>query len=472
MLVPSSLSRKLKTPTRIGIFFHTPFPSSDMFRILPCMPDGPSFLFAGRESFLHSLLAVNHIGFHLFEYLRHFANTVRRMFGVQLRNGEHGHSYFDYNGRKILASCAFMGIESKVVQESMETESYRAERAKLLDLIGSRRAVVSIAYLERLKGFLLQLQAIQALLQQFPAYRQSVVFLLVGLDAQGCSDFEQSREEVQAMVTKLNASLDSPRPVVVYREARFLTAAERAAFWSVGSILACTPIREGMNAFPLEYTAAHAHDPSLGPGLIILSEFTAPARVLSGALYVNPWSVVDVVATYRKALEMGPDERQGRFEKISHFVLKNPTSTWIDKMLRDMSSIPVSKECSEVSLGFGYFRRVIELRPNFRQLQPNSVGDLWLSARKKALFLDYGGTLVDQDNYKGSERLNAMQGQGSFRSPSPTILHALQTLCASPDTWVFVVSGRSRSEMEQSLQAVTHLGLASEEGYFYRFPDK
>ena len=394
---------------------------------------------------------MNHIGFHLFEYLRHFANTVRRMFGVQLRNGEHGHSYFDYNGRKILASCAFMGIESKVVQESMETASYRAERAKLLDLIGARRAVVSIAYLERLKGFLLQLQAIQALLQQFPAYRQSVVFLLVGLDAQGCSDFEQSREEVQAMVTKLNASLDAPRPVVVYREARFLTAAERAAFWSVGSILACTPIREGMNAFPLEYTAAHAHDASLGPGLIILSEFTAPARVLSGALYVNPW---------------------GRFEKISHFVLKNPTSTWIDKMLRDMSSIPVSKECSEVSLGFGYFRRVIELRPNFRQLQPNSVGDLWLSARKKALFLDYGGTLVDQDNYKGSERLNAMQGQGSFRSPSPTILHALQTLCASPDTWVFVVSGRSRAEMEQSLRAVTRLGLASEEGYFYRFPDK
>lgn len=36
MLVPSSLSRRLKTPTHIGIFFHTPFPSSDVFRILPC----------------------------------------------------------------------------------------------------------------------------------------------------------------------------------------------------------------------------------------------------------------------------------------------------------------------------------------------------------------------------------------------------------------------------------------------------
>lgn len=36
MLTPSYLSRKLKTPTHVGIFFHTPFPSSDVFRILPC----------------------------------------------------------------------------------------------------------------------------------------------------------------------------------------------------------------------------------------------------------------------------------------------------------------------------------------------------------------------------------------------------------------------------------------------------
>lgn len=40
MLVPSSLSRRLKTPTHIGIFFHTPFPSSDVFRILPCSAIG------------------------------------------------------------------------------------------------------------------------------------------------------------------------------------------------------------------------------------------------------------------------------------------------------------------------------------------------------------------------------------------------------------------------------------------------
>lgn len=69
MLVPSSLSRRLRTPTHTGIFFHTPFPSSDVFRLLPCFLCY-SFIILGRESFLHSILTVNHIGFHLYEYLR------------------------------------------------------------------------------------------------------------------------------------------------------------------------------------------------------------------------------------------------------------------------------------------------------------------------------------------------------------------------------------------------------------------
>ena len=141
MLTPSYLSRKLKTPTHVGIFFHTPFPSSDVFRILPCscVVDG---LRAGRDSFLHSLLSVNHLGFHLYEYLRHFANAVRRLLGVQLQTGERGQMFFDYNGR---------------------------------------RAVVSVCYLERLKGLPLQLQAINSLLESAPALASSVVFLLVAL---------------------------------------------------------------------------------------------------------------------------------------------------------------------------------------------------------------------------------------------------------------------------------------------------
>lgn len=276
------------------------------------------------------------------------------------------------------------------------------------------------------------------------------------------------------MVNRINAQHAGARPVIYFQAVPFLTASQRAAIWSVGEVLACTPIREGMNAFPLEYITVHHYLPkdTLPKGVVIISEFTAPARVLSGALYVNPWSVLEVRAAYRKALAMPREEREGRFAKLETFVLSNPTSTWITRMLAAINSIQLNKETKEVSLGFGYYHRVIEMSANFALLTSNVVGTSWMKAKRRAVFLDYGGTLVDQDNYRGIDRLRAIAGQGSFRSPPPGVQEALTTICSCDNTWVFIVSGRSREEVEQSMQAVPYLGLAAEEGYFYRMPSK
>ena len=276
------------------------------------------------------------------------------------------------------------------------------------------------------------------------------------------------------MVSRINAQHAGARPVIYYQAAPFLTASQRAAIWSVGEVLACTPIREGMNAFPLEYISVHHFLPpeTLPRGVVIISEFTAPARVLSGALYVNPWSVLEVRAAYRKALTIAREERAGRFAKLETFVLSNPTSTWITRMLAAISSVRVDKETREVSLGFGYYHRVIEMSASFALLSSNVLGTAWLRARRRAVFLDYGGTLVDQDNYRGIDRLRAIAGQGSFRSPPPGVQEALTAMSSCEGTWVFIVSGRSREEVEQSMQAVPYLGLAAEEGFFYRMPSK
>ena len=52
------------------------------------------------------------------------------------------------------------------------------------------------------------------------------------------------------------------------------------------------------------------------------------------------------------------------------------------------------------------------------------------------------------------------------------ILPTMPNICSCEDCWVFIVSGRSREEMEKSMQGIPFLGLASEEGYFYRLPNK
>lgn len=56
MLLPSFL-RRLIPLAKIGIFLHTPFPSSEIWRTM-----------AHREDLLRGMLSADHIGFHLFEY--------------------------------------------------------------------------------------------------------------------------------------------------------------------------------------------------------------------------------------------------------------------------------------------------------------------------------------------------------------------------------------------------------------------
>src|SRR3954463_7117727 len=60
LLCLPSYIRALRPRAKIGLFIHTPFPSSDIFRVLPT-----------RASLLSSMMCVDLIGFHTFDYARH-----------------------------------------------------------------------------------------------------------------------------------------------------------------------------------------------------------------------------------------------------------------------------------------------------------------------------------------------------------------------------------------------------------------
>lgn len=59
-LVPQYLRRRIRD-SHIGLYIHSPFPSSDVFRI-----------FSYKNEILKSILECDCIGFHVFEQARHF----------------------------------------------------------------------------------------------------------------------------------------------------------------------------------------------------------------------------------------------------------------------------------------------------------------------------------------------------------------------------------------------------------------
>lgn len=69
MLLPELLRRK-SPDALIGFFLHTPFPSFEIFRLLP-----------ERAAILNGLLGADLIGFHTYDYVRHFLSSVQRVLG-------------------------------------------------------------------------------------------------------------------------------------------------------------------------------------------------------------------------------------------------------------------------------------------------------------------------------------------------------------------------------------------------------
>uniref|UniRef100_A0A7N0VG87 Trehalose 6-phosphate phosphatase n=1 Tax=Kalanchoe fedtschenkoi TaxID=63787 RepID=A0A7N0VG87_KALFE len=104
-------------------------------------------------------------------------------------------------------------------------------------------------------------------------------------------------------------------------------------------------------------------------------------------------------------------------------------------------------------LGLGF--RVVSLSPSFRKLSTNHIISAYKRTNRRAIFLDYDGTVIPQTSI--------------IKSPSPEVISALNSLCGDPKNTVFIVSGRGRDSLDEWLSPCKLLGVAAEHGYFIRW---
>ena len=110
MLLPR-LVRKRYPQNAIGFFLHIPFPSSEIFRILPW-----------RNEILEGLLGSDLLGFHTYEYARHFSSSVLRILGCEQEFG----SIF-VKDRTVKVENFPMGIDFQHYQDSFYNPSIQEE---------------------------------------------------------------------------------------------------------------------------------------------------------------------------------------------------------------------------------------------------------------------------------------------------------------------------------------------------------
>eukprot|EP00168_Porphyra_purpurea_P021346 TRINITY_DN946_c0_g1_i3.p1 TRINITY_DN946_c0_g1~~TRINITY_DN946_c0_g1_i3.p1 ORF type:complete len:697 (-),score=165.47 TRINITY_DN946_c0_g1_i3:907-2997(-) len=417
---------------KIGFFLYTPFPSSEIFRLLP-----------QRSEVLRGILGADLAGFHTYDYSKQFLASCARLLGLE--GSPKGIQVEPGGGHVCEIGIYPPGIDVAGLKAHVVSKAVRARVLELRDRFANRAVVVSVERLDdAFAGIPLTLLAFESLLHKHPEYVTSVVLVLVATiprHPRQLSSYRALASQINTSVGRINSTYGSIGSSPVHFINAELPQDELYALMSVGSVCVVSSIRDGMTLVPYEWAICQ-HAGNRGP--LILSEFAAAAHSFSTARHVNPWDVDDLRDELAACLTMPATDKCSRDEAAYRFVTTHTAQLWGLNFLEDLEEIePV--------------RARLVATPH---LDEAAMSDSLRSSTKRKLFvLDYDGTLIP------------FHPLWQLAAPPPTVTDFVTNLVSQPDVEVIILSGRDRAKLSAWFPD-SRVGLAAEHGHFLRLPNE
>eukprot|EP00250_Pteridium_aquilinum_P003666 c13976_g1_i1 orf=256-2544(+) len=452
MALPTFL-RKRFYKVKLGFFLHTPFPSSEIYRTLPV-----------REEILRGLLNADLIGFHTFDYARHFLSCCSRMLGLQFKT-QRGYIGLEYCGRTVGIKIMPVGIHMGRLMGALTMADTQAKIGELRAEFEGKTVILGMDDLDIFQGINFKLLAMEQLLVQHPEWKGRLVLVQI-VNPVNSRESIEIQEEIHTSVKRINEEFGSEhyKPVVLIE--RPVSHKERIAYYTIAECCVVTAVRDGLNLIPYEYTVcrqgskgdanASSKDCSSRQSALVISEFIGCSPSLSGAIRVNPWNINDVAEAMQSALKMAGPEKGMRHEKHYRYISSHDVAYWVRSFMADLERTckdHAQHRCWGIGFGFGF--RIVALHPSFRKLSIEHITSAYNRTTNRLILLDYDGTMVPCNSIN--------------KTPSSEIISVLNTLCADPNNLVFIVSGRSRHVLHDWFSPCKKLGLSAEHGYFHRW---
>jgi trehalose 6-phosphate synthase/phosphatase len=403
MLLPEMIREKYPDTT-IGFFLHIPFPSYELFRLLPW-----------REEILKGLLGSDLIGFHTYDYTRHFLSSVRRILGY-----EHNLGYLQMGQRSVKADAFPMGIDYKRYHDALDTDAIREESEDVLKKAQGTKIILSVDRLDYTKGIPERIKSYAEFLRLHPQYREKVTMILIVAPSRTEVDtYSDLLKEIQELVSNTNGEHGTIGWVPVWFFYRSFGFENLTAIYAAADVLLVTPLRDGMNLVVKEYIAARRD----AKGMVVLSETAGAASELGEAVIVNTNNIREVAEGIKTALEMPETEKITR-NKVMHKRLKHyDVEFWANDFLRSLADVKdKQKEHMLIKMDEKNTERLIKAKKD---------------AGKRLFLLDYDGTLVQ------------FKDKPEYAVPDKELLELITRLAEDKKNTVVIISGRDRNTLEE-----------------------
>ncbi|XP_022755378.1 probable alpha,alpha-trehalose-phosphate synthase [UDP-forming] 11 [Durio zibethinus] len=456
MALPTFLRRRSHR-VKLGFFLHSPFPSSDVYKILPV-----------RDDVLRALLNCDLIGFHNFDYARHFLSSCRRILGLHYESNR-GHIALDYYGRTVSIKILPAGIHMGRLEYVMSEESTVRKAKELKEKYEGKIMMVGVDDLDLFKGIPQKFSAMGELLETNQELRAKVVLVQITNPARSSGrDVQEVLDEANSIAKEVNEKYGEPgyEPIVFIKGP--VTTQEKLAYYAIAEYCVVTPVRDGMNLVPYKYTVCRQGCPVLDKALgvdensppknsvIIVSEFIGCSPSLSGAIRVNPWNISEMANAMYSAIDLPETEKHLRHEKHYKYISSHDVAYWARSFDQDLE-----RACTDHyhrrywRIGLGLAFRLVALEPNFRRLLGDTLNSAYKRTNSRLILLDYDGTMMPPASVN--------------KGPSDEVISVLNQLCDDPKNIVFIVSGRDRDTLSKWFSSCEKLGIAAEHGCFTRW---
>jgi trehalose 6-phosphate synthase len=315
---------------RLAYFHHIPFPSPEMFEVLPW-----------RVELLSGLLNFDVVGFQTQRDRRNFINCLYRFVsGIRLhRNGEA--SILRIGDRSVTIGTYPISIDCEPFAASGSIPAAARAAAALRRRLGSPRVMLGIDRLDCTKGIPSRLIAFEKLLEHHPELCGEVMLVQIVVPSrEHIAEYRQLRHRIESLVSRINGMYGVPGWVPVNYFYRSFSRDELITFYRAADIAVVTPLKDGMNLVAKEFCVSRVND----TGVLILSEFAgAAAELKGGALMVNPQDTEAFVSVIEQALQMDASEQRRRMQAMAAHVRTHDVFEWCRSFIS--KPFDASQEC-------------------------------------------------------------------------------------------------------------------------------
>lgn len=400
--------REQRPDVSIGFFLHIPFPSYEVFRTLPW-----------RKELLEGMLGADVLGFHTYEYERHFLSSVQRILGHSLEFNS-----IVLKDRTVKADSFPMGIDYDKFESAThdnnllkgkEKSDVQLEIDRHLSRDGNTSLILSIDRLDYTKGIPSRLLAFEYFLEKYPEFKGKVRLVMLAVPSRSdVPQYQLLKNEVDQLVGRINGKYSNIGWTPIWYFYRSLPFDNLIDLYSSCDVALLTPLRDGMNLVAKEYIACREDQ----TGVLILSEMTGASQEMSEALLINPNNYEEVADTIKQALEMPESEQVSRNKALQKRLKRYNVERWASDFMEALNEANQNKEEQKI-----------------RKLNTNRLETLlqdYKGAKKRVLFFDYDGTLAPFENLP----------ENAF--PKPELFEKLDKIHNTPNTDLILITGRDK----------------------------